>query len=462
MEDFPIDAENEIGRENVPVDRRLIQALRGQDVAESQEVFPIPGYRTDTLDLVFNPDPSDATSILRDNKFIRGLLFENGDWVIWNSFQAIHLHVMREMPEWMKKYGDPVPVYIYGIPGESGAGVIVTDASKFTKWHHNPEVAELIEDHRGLSRVFPNVFVSYHDEDIVGDWADVKSVVEYLSPTGIDTEPRHYIIITPEEAKFEDDAWITKSKKILKVTNRMFHPHVVYEWWLHNEARTPLAKAIIKALAPNRRARGRVATVDQIASEFDHYDLEDIGDVVDITSIWFDEEEIQEEADESYWETVFDYLVTLDWEELWNISGMDDDIYDWVLITGNTLFTQYRARMPWRNLALQYSWVRISGGEGAQINTDGDALSIENLSWYYRTALSDLPSTKTVTVDYDAVRGEKSKDFTVGQIRNLTMENFHQEFPTNMRQFLQRESQQAPEVCDGARRAMRNILRGST
>jgi hypothetical protein len=135
------------------------------------------GYHDESLEVMLNPDRSDAAAVLRANEFIRAFIFENGDWIIWNAYQAIHIHVLRDMPEWLKQYGDPIPVYIYGVPGRSGANVKVTDTAKQTKWYHSPEVASIIKGHKGLTRVFPDPFVSYYDEMMHGDWEEPRPKV---------------------------------------------------------------------------------------------------------------------------------------------------------------------------------------------------------------------------------------------------------------------------------------------
>lgn len=53
------------------------------------------------------------------------------------------------------------------------AHVMVTDSTK-GKWRHNPDIKHHIQSHPELKKHFKKIHVSYHDEDIHGDWHKMK------------------------------------------------------------------------------------------------------------------------------------------------------------------------------------------------------------------------------------------------------------------------------------------------
>lgn len=54
------------------------------------------------------------------------------------------------------------------------AHVTVTDSTKNSKWHHNPDLKKHIENHPQLKKHFKKVHVNYYDEDIHGPWHEMK------------------------------------------------------------------------------------------------------------------------------------------------------------------------------------------------------------------------------------------------------------------------------------------------
>jgi hypothetical protein len=54
------------------------------------------------------------------------------------------------------------------------AHVQVTDNSRHSKWHHNPDTEHYIRNHPQIKKHFKDVSVSYYDEDIHGNWSHMK------------------------------------------------------------------------------------------------------------------------------------------------------------------------------------------------------------------------------------------------------------------------------------------------
>jgi hypothetical protein len=84
----------------------------------------------------------------------------------WDSTEALHYDVKEGMG-----LADAVPVAL--IFDRIDAVIIVTDAVRTTKWHHNPQVAEFIRRHPYISRMWDTVVLHYYDEDVVGDWEEL-------------------------------------------------------------------------------------------------------------------------------------------------------------------------------------------------------------------------------------------------------------------------------------------------
>jgi hypothetical protein len=51
--------------------------------------------------------------------------------------------------------------------------VNVTDATKNSVWHHNPDIGEFIESNKYLSRKWSSFDINFYDEAIYGDWRDM-------------------------------------------------------------------------------------------------------------------------------------------------------------------------------------------------------------------------------------------------------------------------------------------------
>lgn len=280
---------------------------------------------------------------------------------------------------------------------------------------------------------------------------DARAVIRRMlteddAPAAAVAGSEFYAVADPKDMSFSDDAWVLPNKKIIKVNNRQFHPHAVWNWYLDHRAYTPLAKSIIKRMKPDRRARSPVVHTSSVLDDFRETDLIDMWEIVDTDSEFYDEVEVEEEADEYEGTMVGDFLGDKGWDELWGLAGLPEDDMEFLTV-GRDWISQFQGRMNWRGMAMFNSWVRVSGGEGAQIADDEDQQSVDNLRWYYNTALADVPDSQLVRIDYSMNRGEQTKAFTVGEVRNLTTQNFHREFATNIRQFL-----------SSIRGVMRNIL----
>jgi len=99
-----------------------------------------------------------------------GAVLSDKDAYVWNRQLAYHGHVMTHL-----KLTDGLPLML--IPDNTNVNrmdVMVTDASRRGKWHHNPETAEFVKNHPFFrNKRLDNV--SYWDEDVVGDWTLLKS-----------------------------------------------------------------------------------------------------------------------------------------------------------------------------------------------------------------------------------------------------------------------------------------------
>ena len=138
---------------------------------ESEFEFPVRGSQ-ETSTVYLNPTRQEILSSSLVDKWntLRAFIYPSGDLVVWQG--VLHGEVRSNLPDWIKDLGEPISTYIY-TEGSSNGLVVVTDYSRHTKWHHNPEVAKVIRGNKGIRQLFSTVDINYYDEAIVGDWEEL-------------------------------------------------------------------------------------------------------------------------------------------------------------------------------------------------------------------------------------------------------------------------------------------------
>ena len=99
---------------------------------------------------------------LEDAGWVGSWLVGN-DWYVWSYNDALHYDIEKQLGI---QNGIPLSIAF----NDRKAFVVVTDSSKRTNWHHNPDVADAIRNHPHLGSQFNIEDISYYDEAIVGSW----------------------------------------------------------------------------------------------------------------------------------------------------------------------------------------------------------------------------------------------------------------------------------------------------
>lgn len=148
---------------------KLTFTSRGVDEAVFARALIDITHDEKTYTIFQDPNPKELNSILEHDEVRAFLLPEHV--LAWNVFSSVHYQVSQDL----KLGKDAIPVILHFIPGQKLTGVTVTDFSRNTKWHHNPEVYWKILNHPfvKLKGMGETVEVGYYDEAIVGAWHEV-------------------------------------------------------------------------------------------------------------------------------------------------------------------------------------------------------------------------------------------------------------------------------------------------
>jgi len=122
-----------------------------------------PG-ETAYVEIFKNPTSREIKEVTSHEQF--GLILTEMDAYVWNRDKAYHSQVMKHLN---KKDALPLQAYVE----TDGLSVMVTDASRHGDWHHNPHVVGFIMAHP-FFRGKHLKDISFWDEDIVGNWADLS------------------------------------------------------------------------------------------------------------------------------------------------------------------------------------------------------------------------------------------------------------------------------------------------
>ena len=130
------------------------------------------------VDLFVNPSPkeleeSSYKSTARKGEREIGIWIDGEKVYTFDRYGFLH----NEAAEHIDFVDEPISLYVtywkQGImPYE--AYIMVTDATRHSKWHHNPELYNFLIEHSELNRLFKIEEISYYDESIVGNWAELN------------------------------------------------------------------------------------------------------------------------------------------------------------------------------------------------------------------------------------------------------------------------------------------------
>jgi predicted nucleotidyltransferase len=113
-----------------------------------------------------------------------GAILLGSEIYIWDRDKAYHYTAMQNLVN-MGSMKDMLPLQLFIEP--KGVSVMVTDATRHTKWYHNSEIDNYIKSHP-FFRTYKILDLFYFDQDIVGDWGQLEKVDEV---TQKDLRARH-------------------------------------------------------------------------------------------------------------------------------------------------------------------------------------------------------------------------------------------------------------------------------
>jgi putative N-acetylmannosamine-6-phosphate epimerase len=117
-------------------------------------------------DVFINPTRKELKEILHRRDDFAAIIPNDKDFI---AFKGDTLH--QSVREQLKLKKDIITVRCY--MWNTDIDIQVTDNTKNTKWHHNPDIKDAIEDNKYINKTFTNVEISYYDEAIVGDWSEL-------------------------------------------------------------------------------------------------------------------------------------------------------------------------------------------------------------------------------------------------------------------------------------------------
>lgn len=141
----------------------LYEAPYGEIQVNPSELHP-----TGRIDVVKNPSKDVLPKLLDKWGATRAFLMR-GSAIIW-GVSPIHAEVARQLGLADNPYALPIILYADG----ADAMVQVTDYSRNTKWHENPQAANFIRNHPYMRKMFgDNIDIDYYNDAIVGDWEEL-------------------------------------------------------------------------------------------------------------------------------------------------------------------------------------------------------------------------------------------------------------------------------------------------
>jgi hypothetical protein len=130
-------------------------------------------YKGDYFELYIDPTLRELRALKRG---IRAWLIGE-HMVAWEEYADLHGNVLEYIrkDKSLKDIDNGNFVSIYFNVGSSVVEVTDATAKKGSRYFHNPDIYDYIENHPALSSLIPNMDITYFDEDISGRWEEEKS-----------------------------------------------------------------------------------------------------------------------------------------------------------------------------------------------------------------------------------------------------------------------------------------------
>lgn len=99
-----------------------------------------------------------------------GVLLYHTDWYCWSRDTAFHTTVMQEL-QTTKGLAQREMIPLLMMRDGAEVDLMVTDASRHTRWFQNPDLPDVIHAHPAFRNT--RITLGYYNEAIVGDWAEL-------------------------------------------------------------------------------------------------------------------------------------------------------------------------------------------------------------------------------------------------------------------------------------------------
>lgn len=126
------------------------------------------GGRDAYVEVFKNPSPREMAECKPHHEV--GAILTAKDIYVWDREKAYHKNAMDQL----KLHRDLPLLLIPDNTNPNRFDILITDASKGTKWNHNPNTANFIRNHPFFKNKQID-HIMYWDEDVVGDWEELKN-----------------------------------------------------------------------------------------------------------------------------------------------------------------------------------------------------------------------------------------------------------------------------------------------
>ncbi len=116
-------------------------------------------------EVFINPTNKELRDIYGNDREFAIIIPNNKDVIAFNR-NTLHQSVIDQL----NVRGDYITASAF-VDGKE-IDIMVTDATRNGKWHHNPKIEDYIKSNKYLSRHWKEFTFSYYDEPIFGSWVD--------------------------------------------------------------------------------------------------------------------------------------------------------------------------------------------------------------------------------------------------------------------------------------------------
>lgn len=147
---------------------------KAQGLGQPDFVVKTPWAKEFGASVYLNPTSQELSFISKAYGEARIYLVGNDQMYAWNTTEAMHYHIEKEIG-----ISGGIPLVV-GVSGGKITGAVVTDSSKRTEWHENPQVKKaVLSNGPFVGAMHPSIKIDeetfgYYNEDIVGDWEQLK------------------------------------------------------------------------------------------------------------------------------------------------------------------------------------------------------------------------------------------------------------------------------------------------